>query len=99
MNRLPLPLSRPRGFSYRFIMQDVEVNRWVNPLPLSFQLEYAGLDGRYLLAHFPTPPPQPLVSRVGSGKQIDHPNLREKFKTGVRGSRVEGVNLRKGKTT
>ena len=86
-----------QGFRHRFITQGIEVNRRVNPAPVSFRLNDAGLGDRSLLAHFPTPPPQPIVSRVGSGKQINHPNHKKKSKTRVRGSRVEGVVLGRGK--
>lgn len=102
MIQAPPVTSVRRGFTYRFIMQGAKVNPWVNPAPKTFRWNDEGLGDCSLLAHFPTPPPQPIVSRVGSGKQINHPNQKNKSKTRERGSpslEVEGVNWGKERTT
>jgi hypothetical protein len=51
------------------ILQVAMVNPWVNPTPALNRFEHAHLPSLFLRAHFPTPPPQPKVSRAGSERR------------------------------
>lgn len=57
----------PRGTG--LILQVAMVNLSVNPTPALNRFEHAHLPSLFLRAHFPTPPPQPKVSRAGSERR------------------------------